>query len=193
MTPKSNKRLNELSGEEAKLVLDSVLQRYRIPQSGHPERTEGKTMTLAARKPERKEPLPEQMAPEFTLANRPLATARQSEIGPCLELGWRPYFLDTSTRTNVHLSNERARGEAFASKPGAELAPTKSHDFHYLIRILECSSILHCQVIAESAAAARDQLEQIPNLIEWREITAKELAEIIRIEKVAGKIDDKWL
>lgn len=195
MTPKSNKKSSELSREEAKLILDSVLKRYRIPQSVHPEGTQGKAMPLVPPKLEPKEPLSEPMTPECTAAKRPLAAVRQSEIGPCLDLGWRPYFLDTSGKTNGHFSNEPTRGpagdEVFASKPGGEQAPTEHYDFHFLIRILECSSILHCHVIAESVAAARERIGRIPNLIDWREISLKELAEIIRIEKEAGSFDDK--
>jgi hypothetical protein len=56
-------------------------------------------------------------------------------------------------------------------------------EFHYLSRIVECAMTLHCQVTAQSAAGARDQVERIPNLIEWRGISAKELAEIIKAER----------
>jgi hypothetical protein len=54
--------------------------------------------------------------------------------------------------------------------------PWDNHSFHFLIRIAECVSILHCEVAADSDAAARHQVEQIPNLIEWRAISFEELA-----------------
>jgi hypothetical protein len=51
-----------------------------------------------------------------------------------------------------------------------------------LIRIVECAVTLHCQVRAQSAAEARDRVEGIPNLIEWKEISAKELADVVKAE-----------
>jgi thioester reductase-like protein len=42
---------------------------------------------------------------------------------------------------------------------------------------------LHCEVKADNHEAARNQVEQIPNLMEWREISAAELAEIIKNER----------
>jgi hypothetical protein len=53
-----------------------------------------------------------------------------------------------------------------------------SESFHYLVRIAECTSVLHCEVKADHAAAARDQVKRIPNLMEWREISFAELLKL---------------
>jgi hypothetical protein len=60
--------------------------------------------------------------------------------------------------------------------------PSDNQSFHYLIRIAECVSILHCEVVADSDAAARDKVEQIPNLVAWQAISVEELAELIKHE-----------
>lgn len=52
--------------------------------------------------------------------------------------------------------------------------------FHYLVRIAECTSVLHCEVKADHAAAARDHVKRIPNLMEWREISFAELLELAK-------------
>jgi hypothetical protein len=194
MTAKAKNKPSRLSREEAKLILDAVLERYRIQQSGGPEGTKGEMMPLVSPKLEPEEQLSQPMTLGSTAGKGGLAAVPQLEIGPCLDLGWRPNLLDTSAKPIVHFSNEptsgSARDEDFR-KPAGEIAPTEYHDFHYLIRILECSSILHCQVTAESADVARDQIGRIPNLLDWREISVKELVEIIRIEKEAGRFDER--
>jgi hypothetical protein len=53
--------------------------------------------------------------------------------------------------------------------------PAENRTFHYLIRIAECALPLHCEIEAQNAAAARQQVQRIPNLIEWREISVEEL------------------
>ena len=55
-----------------------------------------------------------------------------------------------------------------------------SESFHYLVRIAECKSVLHCEVKADHAAAARDHVKRIPNLMEWREISFAELLELAK-------------
>jgi hypothetical protein len=55
-------------------------------------------------------------------------------------------------------------------------------EFHFLIRIVECAITLHCQIRAQTAIEARNQVERIPNLIEWTEVSAKELAELVEVE-----------
>ena len=58
--------------------------------------------------------------------------------------------------------------------------PSDNQSFHYLIRIAECASILHCEVKADNSAASRERVERIPNLMEWREISLEELAKILK-------------
>ena len=41
-------------------------------------------------------------------------------------------------------------------------------------------SILHCEVKADHAAAARDHVKRIPNLMEWREVSFAELLELAK-------------
>jgi hypothetical protein len=55
-----------------------------------------------------------------------------------------------------------------------------SETFHYLVRIAECKSILHCEVKADHAADARDHVKQIPKLMEWREVSFAELLELAK-------------
>jgi hypothetical protein len=55
--------------------------------------------------------------------------------------------------------------------------------FHYLIRIAECELSLHCEIRANNNAAARRHVERIPNLLEWRQISGEELAEILKLER----------
>jgi hypothetical protein len=50
--------------------------------------------------------------------------------------------------------------------------------FHYLIQIAECAVALHCEVAAGCESDARHHIKQIPNLLEWREISGAELSEI---------------
>jgi hypothetical protein len=66
-----------------------------------------------------------------------------------------------------------------------------NHSFHYLIRIAECSLPLHCEVIADSDAAARQKVKKIPNLMEWREFSGEELAEILKNEPALSRPADE--
>ena len=66
-------------------------------------------------------------------------------------------------------------------------SPSDDKSFHYLIRIAECKLTLHCEVTADSEAAARHHVKQIPNLMEWREISGAELAEIMTNERGSFK------
>jgi hypothetical protein len=52
--------------------------------------------------------------------------------------------------------------------------------FHYLIRIAECTSTLLCEVTADSHVAARQHVNQIPNLLECREISSEEFFSLAR-------------
>ena len=62
-------------------------------------------------------------------------------------------------------------------------SPSGNQKFHYLIGVAECALTLHCEVTADSEPAARHRLKQIRNLLEWREISTQERAEIIKNEK----------
>jgi hypothetical protein len=188
------KKPSKSTREEAKLILDNVLNRYGIEPS-RPEGTQRKIMPLAASRVEAEEPLSNPTTSAPLSDRRPFETVGQSEIGPPLNLGWRSYLSDPPACPHIFPSNKRALwfagNEIFADKPEGELAPAEYHDFHFLVRILECASALHCQVTAESAAAARDRIGRIPNLIDWREISVRELAEIIKSEREAEKFDGR--
>jgi hypothetical protein len=191
MTPKPEEKPNGLTREEAQLTLDKILKRYGIHPSDQPWRTRGKTVPLAAPKVETKGLLREPITSGPAAAKKPFVPLRHAELGPPLDSEWSCYLIDTPATANVPLSNESAPGlasnEVLGDKPKIEL-PTEYHNFHYLIRIVECAVTLHCQVTAESAADARDQVQRIPNLIEWREISAMELADIFKAEKGGPKI-----
>jgi hypothetical protein len=166
MTRKPEEKPNGFTREEAKLTLDTILKRYGIHPSDQPAREQRKPVPLAASRMLTKELLPEPITTGPAAANKPFAPVRQVRLG-------------------VAPLNEPKHGsasdEGFADKPEGEL-PTEYQDFHYLIRIVECAVTLHCQVRAESAAEARLEVQRIPNLIEWREISAKELAELTETE-----------
>jgi len=69
------------------------------------------------------------------------------------------------------------------TRAGANLSTelrSESESFHYLVRIAECRSVLHCEVKADHAAAARDLVRRIPNLMEWRELSFAELLELAK-------------
>jgi hypothetical protein len=66
-----------------------------------------------------------------------------------------------------------------------------NYSFHYLIRIAECALPLHSEVIADRHAAARHQVKRIPNLVEWRETSGEELAEILKNERAPSRLVDQ--
>jgi hypothetical protein len=103
-----------------------------------------------------------------------------------LDFEWHHHSLDAPASADTPALNEATRAyandEGFADKSEGELLTAEYQGFHYLIRISECAVILHCQVAAESAAEARLRVQRIHNLIEWREISAKELAELTECE-----------
>jgi hypothetical protein len=84
---------------------------------------------------------------------------------------------------NPHLEIGEARHPSIPTSGSL----TDNHSFHYLIRIAECALPLHCEVIAHSDAAARHQVKQIPNLMEWRELSDEELAEILKNERALSR------
>ena len=188
MTRKSKEKPSGFTREEAKLILDDVLKRHRIHPPGHAEGAQRIMLPLAAPKVKAEELLLEPVTSGPTAAKRPSATGMQSEFGPPLDFEWRQYLLDTPASANAPIAKEYASGSAgdgvFTDRP----VPTEYHDFHYLIRVLECAFTLHCQVTAATAADARDQVGRIPNLIEWRETSLKELAEITKIQTKGRQI-----
>jgi hypothetical protein len=78
-------------------------------------------------------------------------------------------------------------GEARHLSIPTSVSLSDNHSFHYLIRIAECALPLHCEVIADSDAAARHQVKQIRNLTEWRKISDEELSEILENERASQR------
>jgi hypothetical protein len=74
-----------------------------------------------------------------------------------------------------------------ARHPNIPTSGRDNHSFHYLIRIAECTLPLHCEVIADSDAVARHLVKQIQNLMEWRELSGEEFAEILKNERGPSK------
>jgi hypothetical protein len=147
------------TGEQAQRALDEALERYGLRQ---PESPPNPRVNPASRAP--KEPARQQLRPtasEPSVPNRPLLTAERTRPGPHLEFGG-------------------VRQPAIPSSG----SPSDNQSFHYLIRVAECTLTLHCEVTADSEPAAKHHIQQIPNLLEWREISVNELAEIIKNEKL---------
>ena len=84
---------------------------------------------------------------------------------------------------NQHLEIGEARHPSIRTNGSL----SDNHSFHYLIRIAEYALALHCEVIAHSDEAARHQVKQIPNLMEWRELSDEELAEILKNERALSR------
>ena len=144
--------------EEAQRALDEVRDRYGLRQ---PESPADPRANTASRTP--KEPAGQQLRPtvsEPSGPNGPLLPVEWMRPGPRLELG----------------------GIRHPSVP-PNGSPSDNQRFHYLIRVAECALTLHCEVTADSEPAARRRVKQIRNLLEWREISVEELAEIINKEK----------
>jgi hypothetical protein len=78
--------------------------------------------------------------------------------------------------------NGKESGSVLIRREGraASGLPPDDRSFHFLVRIAECTSVLHCEVKADYAAKAREQVQRIPNLVEWREISFGELLEIAK-------------
>ncbi len=96
-------------------------------------------------------------------------------IGPPLDFEWI-YYPNIPT----------ARNELAGSEPAVMAMVHQVRSFHYLVWIAECSLPLHCQVEAETSTGARQQVQQIRNLIEWRELSAKELNDILANEQAGS-------
>jgi hypothetical protein len=97
------------------------------------------------------------------------------------KLGRAPSIPETRVRPvdRTQAGTALGRGE-----PGlASKVPSDSQTFHYLVRIAECTSVLHCEIKADHPATASDKVKRIPNLMEWREVSIEELAEIVKNAK----------
>jgi hypothetical protein len=172
---KQNSR--DLTGEGAKLVLDEVRRRYGI-DAPHPEDRAGISLTPSVPKPQPQRP-PGSGSGTFSTISDPVSRSRTSFDVP-LNFAWEPYpaRVDAATGNLPSLAVTKSTREASPADNWVPPAPKEVHAFHYLIRIMECTSVLHCEVFAENVTAARRQVDQIPNLVECREVSAMTLAEI---------------
>jgi hypothetical protein len=167
---KAGKKGNHLSGEEAKLALARVMERYGFRNSGAESRDPiSPTMGKVSGPRER------------TSDEGSCSKVCSPPIGPPLNLEWIPYPNISRAASGAGSGSAVVAIESSATRPEWRIREVRS--FHYLIRIAECAQPLHCQVEAETSAAARHQVEQIRNLIECREISAEELGEVIAKEK----------
>jgi hypothetical protein len=107
-----------------------------------------------------------------SIADNPSSSQKASAK---LELGLAPSVPETRPKP-VDWKQSGSAVKRREGHPAREL-PSDSQSFHYLIRIAECTSVLHCEIKADHPRAARDQLQRIPNLVEWREISFWELVE----------------
>jgi hypothetical protein len=155
---KAENNLCPFTGEQARRTLDEVRERYGLRQ---PESPANPLMNIASRTP--KEPARQQLRPTVTepaILNPPFLAAERMRPGPNLERGGVRQLAIPSSRS-----------------------PSDDQSFHYLIRVAECTLPLHCEVTANSEPTAKHRVKQIRNLLEWREISVEELAEIIKNEK----------
>jgi hypothetical protein len=150
--------------EKAQRTLDEVRKRYGIRQSDSPAHLRANTASSAPREPAKQQPRPS-VSLEPPTPRTPFVAVERMRPGPHLELG-----------------GVRHQGIP-ASRPPSDNRTIDYQTFHYLIRIAECALTLHCEVTANSEAAARHHVKQIPNLMEWREISGAELAEISKNER----------
>jgi hypothetical protein len=144
------------SRQEAKRVLDDVRTRYGIlplDQRTYVAMPPAITKASGQRPPAR----PLDLRQSISESAREQVQAISKE--PPLDLGWISYASSSSNTPD---------------------ADKERDSFHYLIRIAECTLTLHCEIYAANAAEARRQLGKIRNLLEWREISAQELAEVTR-------------
>jgi hypothetical protein len=149
---------------KAQRTLDEVRKRYGIRQSDSPAHLRANTASSAPREPAKQQPRPS-VSLEPPTPKTPFVAVERMRPGPHLELG-----------------GVRHQGIP-TSRPPSDNRTIDYQTFHYLIRIAECALTLHCEVTANSEAAARHHVKQIPNLMEWREISGAELAEILKNER----------
>jgi hypothetical protein len=150
--PKNDPR--PFTREEARRTLDEVRRRYGIQDSDprtHPSvGSSSNAPTKAA-----KQQLRPTVKPQPSASKALAITVKRTRSKPNLEL-LKVRHDDSPT-------------------PGS---PRDNQIFHYLIQIAECAVALHCEVAAECEPDARHHIKQIPNLLEWREISGAELCEI---------------
>jgi hypothetical protein len=172
MTRKSEK-ISGPAREEATAILSNVLKRHRIRPSDKPAPTQEKSPVAASSLKAKNNPIKSEAALPQDAASRILPP---HSVRP-LDFEWCRTPEKAATR-NVfrqdRLPRPSVRRKEGADKRQGEEFP-EDRVFHYLIRLLECTVTIHCQISARTAAAARDQVEQIPNLIECREVSFEEL------------------
>jgi hypothetical protein len=175
MAPEREEKINGFTREEAASTLAAIMKRYGIQPSEQQGGERRKNVPLDAPELQAKKLNAQPLRSEPVVAQKRFSQL----LSPTLDFEWLPYSPETPRTASVPLSEDAhvATGDLdhFGHKPEAA-QPAKEYDiFHFLIQILECSVTLHCRVAAESPADARDQVKRIPHLIEWREISAKEL------------------
>jgi hypothetical protein len=138
---KPNKDPGRFTREEAKRTLDEVRKRYGILEPGSQAHQHVKTSSNARSKAAKQQP-------------RPM-------VGLASSVPKEPSFPAEQARSAPPLNPVIPSGGC----------PSDKKTFQYLIRIAECALTLHCEVTADNDAAARNLVEQIPNLLEWREIS----------------------
>lgn len=179
MTPESEEKMSGFARGEAKPVLDAIMRRYGIHPFGRRGEEDRTIAQPDAPKVETKKLSP---GPRTSL---PATSYKQfSLVPPPSNFDGRYYSSQPpameSVRSTKKAAHEPASDRGFA--PARTQLLKERDEFHFLVRILECSVILHCQVSAESATDAKDQVQRIPNLLEWRETSLKEIAEFARTE-----------
>ena len=77
-----------------------------------------------------------------------------------LKLGYAPSI----PKTRPKPTNGKEFGLFLKPREGrvASGFPSDECSFHFLVRIAECTSALHCEVKADHAATAREQVQRIP-------------------------------
>jgi hypothetical protein len=147
--------------EEAQRKLEEVRQRYGIRMTDtvvRPVAVKSPVLPAPTKQRERPEP-PAPRTPDPPAARTPSVQANGLQL--------------------------RAASKYEAVRRASGSVPPDSKSFHFLVRIAECASTLHCEVEAETSTAAREQVERIPNLLDWREPSPEELAQMLR-----GKVHD---
>jgi hypothetical protein len=165
----------------AKLALDEVLKRYRIQ---HPDEERAPRSCHLALVPGRLRPA------NYGSASPESDTRRDKTLLPLnrtAPLNPQPLDLDRHAPSDDAEGAEQPCGERIPiheliASRSPNWAGTRHGVFHYLIQIAECSVTLLCQVTAESAMNAKEQVMRLPNLIEFREISFGELAQIMRLQ-----------